>query len=296
MTDRDEALTAGLHELADRVTPGAPPVSTLLGRGHRNRRTRAALAGTAAVAGIGAVAVFAATAPGYGAAHSAAAGAPSGSQAAPTGPISLSLAAERTDASPFHFSVAVKSTVPKADGGEVRRASSEGASDPSTGDGYVKSTTDGQTIRIGDTCYSQPVAGAQWLVMPCGDDSNNALAGLTADPAAVLKQLEADGQATHVGRSGTGSGEVDTWKFTITRKAQSTSAGTFLGYTATGTATVGVADGHVHAVDFTIKALATPKPPTVVGVSDVSITFSQYGVPVHVTAPAGATPVQIGTK
>lgn len=288
MTDHEDALSAGLHDLAGRATPGSPPISTLLSRGRRHRRTRATFAGAAAVAGIGVVAALAATGSGYGAAHSAAVGVPSGSQA---GPISLGLAAARTDASPFHFTLTAKSTAPKAEGGQTKTASSEGDFDPSTNSGYTKSTggrDTGESIAIGGKCYAQPVAGSSWLIVPCTDDS---LSDLTADPAADLKQLEADGQATYVGRSGSGSGQVDTWKFTITRKTQTLpgNRGTQLGYTATGTATVGVADGHVHAIDFTIKAL--PNRIVVGVVSDVSITFSDYGVPVHVIAPASASAV-----
>lgn len=298
MTDEERALSAALGDLAGFSSTGSPPVSTLLSRGRRRRRARATFACTATAAGIGVAASLAASGTGagsgYGGAHPAAVGTAPGSG---TTPITLALAAEQTDAESFHFTVISKSTAPKADGGGTRTASGEGAYDPSTRHGYTKSTGGGvtaETIRIGDTCYAQPVAGASWLVERCVESSGSpTLADLTQDPAAALKQLESDGRASYVGRSGTGSGAVDTWKFTITQETQSSASRLVLGYTATGTATVGAADGHVHAIDFTVTL--APNRIEVQGGGHVSITFSEFGVPVDVAAPAIGS-VEVGSQ
>lgn len=290
MTETERTLSVALHDLADHVPSGAAPVSSLLSRGRRRRHARTAFACAAGVTGAGVVAALATAGPRAVAPHDTALGAPG---ASPQGPIALSLAAERTDAGPFHFSLTAKTTESHGNGesgGQTRTSSSEGAYDPASSRGYTKAVgglQSAETIRIGETCYAQPVAGGPWLALPCAaSDDGFTLANLTQDPAAVLKQLEVDGEATYVGPAGGGSGEAaDTWKFTVTEKPRVSSSGGSIsvGYTVTGTATVGVSDGRVTAIDYTLTL--DPNPVVADSVTDVAITFSDYGTPVNVSAP-----------
>jgi hypothetical protein len=293
MTDDERALSVALHEAAGYGPSGsAPPIDRLLSRGRRRRHGRAALACAAGVTGAGVVAALASAGPRAGASPDTASGMHGATQ---SGPIALSLAAERTDDGPFRFSLTAKTTEPagKADERTTRTATSEGAFDPSTMHGYTKAVGGMETaesIRIGDVCYSQPTLGAPWLRLACPASANDvSLEGLTQDPAAGLEQLKAAGLTTYVGRSGTGAHEVDTWKFTFSRKPQESPGGGSIlaGYTVTGKASVGVADGQVSAIDYTI----TPTPGAMIAasVTDVSITFSDYGAPVNVSAPAAVS-------
>lgn len=288
MTDDERALSAALHDMAGHGPSGSPPISRLLSRGRRRRHTRSAFACAIGVTGAGVLTALASAGPGAGTSADTASGA-HGATTRP-GPVALSLAAERTDAGPFHFSLTSKAPDPGGKAGEPpRTGTSEGAFDPSTLHGYTQAVGGGvsaQSIRIGDTCYSQPTLGAPWLRFTCSASaSGTSFASLTQDPATALKQLEAAGRATYAGRTGSGSGEVDTWKFTFGRNARgSAGSGTIqIGYTVTGTATVGVADGHIAAIDYTVTT--APNPIVAHSVTDVSITFSDYGAPVRVSAP-----------
>ncbi|MBR7836276.1 hypothetical protein KDL01_23565 [Actinospica durhamensis] len=290
--DEGRALSVALHDVAERG-PGAPaPIDRLVSRGRRRRRARSATSCAVGVTGAAVLAAFVSAGPGAGRSPDTASGTPA---ATSPSPIALSLAAARTDANPFHFTVTATSPAPGGKAGgqtgaKARTEVSEGAFDPSTMRGYTKAFGGGQTaqsIRIGDTCYSQPTLTAPWLVSTCSSTAGVSLASLTQDPAATLKQLETAGQATYVGRTGSGSGELDTWKFTFTRKTQVTATSSTLGYTVTGTASVGAADGQVSAIDYTV----TIAPDSIVVGSDeqISIKFSEYGAPVSVSAPVAAT-------
>jgi hypothetical protein len=289
MTEDERALSAALRDLAGRGPSGAPPLGDLVARGRRRRHARTALAGAAGVTGVAVVAALASTGPRAGLTPDTASGV---SAASRPSPISLSLAAERTDASPFHYSLTSSTTSGRAGGaGKASTATSQGAFDPSTLRGYATAVGGGQSaqsIRIGDTCYAQPVADGPWLILPCSPppSSLTTLGDLTQDPAAVLKQLEADGLATYAGRTGSGSDEADVWKFTLTQKPQaSTEDGRIeIGFTATGTARVGVAGGQVAAIDYTVTI--APGQILATSVTNISITFSDYGAPVHVSAPS----------
>lgn len=288
MTDDEErALSVALHDVAERGPGGSAPIDRLLSRGRRRRHARYASVCAVGVTGAAVLAAFVSAGPGAGRSPDMA----SGTSATRPSPIALSLAAERTDASPFHFSLTA--TTPATGGktgsqtGEPTRTDvSEGAFDPSPMRGYTKAFGGGQTaqsIRIGDTCYSQPTVTAPWLVRACSSAAVVSLASLTQDPAAALKQLESAGGATYVGRTGSGSGELDTWKFTFTQKALVTAGSSTAGYTVTGTASVGAADGRVAAIDFTVAI--TPNAVITGSDTEISIKFSDYGAPVSVSAP-----------
>jgi hypothetical protein len=291
MTDSERTLSQALSDLAHHAPSGSAPMGDLLRRGHRRRHTRAAFASAAAVTGVGVLAAV--TTGGTHAAPSShpAAGATSHS------PITLSLAAESTDANPFHFSITARTT--EIPGGknsrQTRTSSTMGAFDPSSMHGYTKSSsgmTNAETIQIGDTCYARPAAGAPWLTVACPSTGTPTLAGLSQNPSAALKMLEADGQARNTGQSGSGSGAVDTWKFTITESPQASAGTVGAGYTVTGTASVGIHSGQVTAVDYTLALDPESSGATLpaAAVTSVSITFSDYGAPVNVSAPvAGST-------
>jgi hypothetical protein len=279
MIDDERALSVALRDVAEHGLSGSPPpIKQLLSRGRRRRHARAAFACVVGVTGAGVIAALVSVGPGAGTSSNTASGTPG---AIPTGRIALSLAAERTDAGSFHYSLSTKTTVPD---GQARPATMEGAFDPSTMRGYSKEVAGGETsesIRIGNACYAKPTLSAPWLTLPCSPPASGfSLQSLTEDPAAALKQLEAVGLATYAGRTGSGSGAVDLWKFTVIHKQQ---AEELAGYTVAGTARVGVAGGQVEAIDFTITI--APSRTIASSVQDASITFSDYGAPVSVSAP-----------
>lgn len=285
MTDDERALSAALTDLAGHARPGLPPLGSLLDRGRRRRHTRSAFTGALGVTGVCALAALTTLGPRAGASPATDSGA---ARATAPGPIGLSLAAARTDDSPFHFSLTAKST---DSGGKTRTAETHGAFDPAADRGWMNSIGGGQrseTIRIGDTCYAQPTVGGSWLAASCATSADNPLAALTEDPAADLKQLETNGLASYTGRTGSGSGALDTWKFSLTQKPRVSTGSVFAGYTLAGTASVGVDSGQIASIDYTLTVVPDQRYP-VSGSSIVSIAFSDYGVPVSVTAPAATT-------
>ena len=289
MTDSEQYLAEALEDLADHAPSGPAPMDELFRLGRRRRHARSAFAAAAAVTGVTGVGVLAALA--TGATHAVTPAEAAGGTASPR-PVTLALAAASTDAAPFHFRITAKTTrTPAGPGSTVTSTSvTEGAFDPSTTRGYVQSSggmTNAETIQIGDSCYAQAATGARWIVLPCSATDGPSLVGLSRNPSAVLAMLEADGQATKTGQSGSGSGASETWKFTLTEKPRASAGSVVAGFTATGTAQVSVAGGQITAIDYTLRpdpGSLGPKLPAD-AVESVSIAFSDYGAPVDVTAP-----------
>ena len=297
----DEVIIGALHDLADRGVVGTAPVDQLLRRGRTARVRRAGTVG-GALAGLAvAVAVTVVMA---------------GSWNPPEHTVPLAAAANSTAATSFHIKITAP---PYGDIGAakapVRHANLviEGAYDPVRQNGYINEVSgpDSWTpaypqIIVGGTCYTQvprPLVqggGSQWQqgdADPCFDGWIIATpAGSAANPATLLKQLAAAGSAHLVSRTGSGAGEVDVWSYSYTAPSG------LAVLTLAGTATVQAATEHVTRLTLRIvNTVFTRMPTPPVGAhlassapgttSEPVITyeFSDFGVPVAVTAPSTAT-------
>jgi hypothetical protein len=268
----EQTLTRGLHDLAERHEPGAPPVAALLRRGRRTRIGRAAgVFATAAVLAVGSVYALTGVPP-------------SGTQ-----PVPLALAAQTTELTTFRFHE--EGMTVEGLGGAGPTLPVDGAVDPVNRRGFAIAKWDGRRIseirQFGDTCYSgfsPPDGPDRWHRAPCGNDAmmqdpQSQALGRSASPGPLLKELREAGDVTHEGRSGSGADAVDTYRFSyaftrVTYSERPDNQGT-----RSGTVQVSVSTHRIVAVRYRTKYDARRTEFT------TDLRLFDFGTPVEVEAP-----------
>jgi hypothetical protein len=253
----EERLNVALHAVADHGDTAAAPVAELVRRGRRsqrNRRVARSAAVLSVVAAVGGTTVLAVSG--------------GGDQPAQSGQVTaarvdLVSAAEATSDTSFRFNLTGRSSNGVA-------IDCQGGLDRGAGVGWEKDGwhetrfMDGtQYVKLGDKPWRADASTLDQSFDCTGPITNGAI-----DPAAVLRSLKGMGQVTYAGRTGSGQDAVDVYKYTFPLKGGQ--------LTYSGVMEAGVASGYIRKVATRISGVVD---------GTYTITFSNFGDPVKVTAP-----------
>ncbi|KUL34531.1 hypothetical protein [Actinoplanes awajinensis] len=252
-------LQKAMHDWADRMPAGEPPIAELVGAGTRSRiRRRVGAAGTATLA-LAAVVGVALSTGGTTPSGSTEAAGPVATPVSPA--LELAAAATSTAESSFAFKIASTLTLAEWQIDHVTTTCT-GALDPANNTGYVSGglfetrLVDGHSYVRKDTLWVDRGKGTLAGSMLCGD--SKAPAAISANPATALKSLQKAGDVTKT-------------------------AG---GYTFTADEVRGkvkVAGGKITEFTYTINSKVTKDYPAYT--RETTMTFGSYGKAVSVKKP-----------
>jgi hypothetical protein len=299
----ERTVASALRELAGHTQPSESPVAAIMQRGQRARRTRrAGLAG--ACAGLVAIAVAAVSAVGLAQPHRA-------SPEPVTPQMRLAAALQATGQSSFRLRITLSD--PNGHGG--RTVSYTGAYDPMARNGYLSGDKPtgiwGQRIVSGVLYlqfgsdrwvqYGHCGPGFYFYNLKTGDGGTLTRAGLSANPTLLLDLLRDSGNVTDLGRQGNGAKAVDRYQFVAAVQAsppgstdcgEPTTSTVYVTINVVGVAEVSVQNGKVANITYQEPIIesagnspSTWQPSSTYAVK-IAIQMADYGLPVHVTAPA----------
>ena len=251
-------LSTALHEWAGRTSAGAPPVADLIAAGRKRRNRRRTL-----VAGVATLA-FAGVAVGVtlGGSGASTPSSRTAAGAAQSPAFELAAAATASEDTSFKFSVRTTLTLPAWQIDHVTNTCS-GAIDPLTQSGYLKTdgpfsarVVNGERYVAKENYWQDRGKGGLAGNLLCGD--SKVPAGIAADPATELKNLQKAG--------------------TVTKTAS--------GYSFTGPefqGTAKISGGKISELSYTVTHPETKDYPAYT--RQVTMKLSGYGEKVTVTRP-----------
>lgn len=284
MSIDDKTIIGALRALDDHGG-GEAPVARLVSRGRAARtRRRATMLGSTTAGIVGLATVLAVT----GGAHKA--------SSAP-GATSLAMAAQATAETSFHV-VATTHFLALPASWDLVMA---GDWDPVHHDGYLTqvshgSFASGPDVReVAGVCYPMRDTANAWTKYDgdCFTNNFDSSPNALMYPDELLKQIEDEGSAKLVSRTGSGADEIDTWSFSWHVAGRRPG----LGSTSVGTAKVEAATGYVTELTWSVTDDDGGRDS-----AGHTVVFSDFGKQVTVTAPPvvpfpsySAEPVATGT-